>query len=175
MVTPCSALPDHALADLLGAWGLSIVWLPADATIPGSYWGEPEAGLVGAQLYLRPDTPVHSALHEACHWICMGEVRRAGLHTDAGGSDTEENAVCYLQCLLAEQLSGYSRAQVFADMDAWGYTFILGSASAWFVGDVDDARRWLLANRLIDDSDRVQLSLSSAASSPGANAALAND
>jgi len=149
MVTPCSALPDHALADLLGAWGLSIVWLPADATIPGSYWGEPEAGLVGAQLYLRPDTPVHSALHEACHWICMDDARRAGLHTDAGGTDTEENAVCYLQCLLAEQLRGYSRAQVFADMDAWGYSFILGSASAWFVGDSDDAQSWLREHRLL--------------------------
>ncbi len=174
MVTPCSALPDHALADLLGRWGLSIVWLPADATIPGSYWGEPEAGLVGAQLYLRPDTPVHSALHEACHWICMDDARRAGLHTDAGGTDTEENAVCYLQCLLAEQLPGYSRAQVFADMDAWGYSFILGSAAAWFAGDVDDARSWLLANRLIDDRDQVQLSPWSAASNSATNAALAS-
>lgn len=175
MVTPCSALPDHALADLLGPWGLSIVWLPADAAIPGSYWGEPEAGLVGAQLYLRPDTPVHSALHEACHWLCMDDARRAGLHTDAGGTDTEENAVCYLQCLLAEQLRGYSRAQVFTDMDAWGYSFILGSASAWFVGDVEDARRWLLANRLIDNNDRVQLNPWSAVSRSAANAALASD
>ncbi len=121
--------------------------------IPGSYWGEPEAGLVGKQLYLRPDTPVHSALHEACHWICMDDARRAGLHTDAGGTDTEENAVCYLQCLLAEQLRGYSRAQVFADMDAWGYNFILGSAAAWFAGDVDDAVRRLLQQELIDAAD----------------------
>lgn len=150
MITPCSALPDHALADLLHPWGLGIVWLPEGAAIPGSYWGEPEAGLVGTQLYLRPDTPVHSALHEACHWICMDDARRAGLHTDAGGTDTEENAVCYLQCLLAEQLRGYSRARVFADMDAWGYNFILGSASAWFADDSDDAQRWLREHRLLD-------------------------
>lgn len=150
MVTPCSALPDRALADLLEPRGLEIVWLSAEAVIPGSYWGEPEAGLVGKQLYLRPDTPVHSALHEACHWLCMDDARRAGLHTDAGGTDTEENAVCYLQCLLAEQLAGYSRARCFADMDAWGYNFILGSAAAWFAGDSDDAQRWLRQHRLAD-------------------------
>ena len=142
-VTRCDALPDGALAALFEPMGLGIVWLAEADAIPGSYWGEPEAGLIGHRLYLRPDTPVHSALHEACHWLCMDEARRAALHTDAGGTDTEENAVCYLQCLLAEQLAGYSQAQVFADMDAWGYSFILGSAAAWFVGDSDDAQCWL--------------------------------
>ena len=38
-----------------------------------------------------------------------------------------------------------------SDMDAWGYTFRLGSASAWFEHDADDARRWLVAHRIIDD------------------------
>jgi hypothetical protein len=28
-------------------------------------------------------------------------------------------------------------------MDAWGYSFRLGSARAWFERDADDARRWL--------------------------------
>lgn len=148
-VTRCDALPDGMLAALLGRSGLALAWLAEADAIPGSYWGEPEAGLVGRRLYIRPDTPVHSALHEACHWLCMDESRRAGLHTDAGGTDTEENAVCYLQCLLAEQLAGYSRAQMFADMDAWGYTFILGSAAAWFDGDSDDAIGWLRAHGLI--------------------------
>lgn len=155
-VMPCSALPPAALETLLAPWGLQPAWLADDAAIPGSYWGEPEAGLVGDRLYLRPDTPVHSALHEACHWICMDEARRAGLHTDAGGTDTEENAVCYLQCLLAERLAGYSRSRCFADMDAWGYTFILGSAAAWFAGDVADATRWLLQQALIDADDWLQ-------------------
>ncbi|MBA4287208.1 MAG: hypothetical protein C0434_16955 [Xanthomonadaceae bacterium] len=149
-VTRCDALPARALATLLGPPGLELVWLGEADAIPGSYWGEPEAGLVGRRLYLRPDTPVHSALHEACHWLCMDEARKAGLHTDAGGTDTEENAVCYLQCLLAERLAGYSRAQVFADMDAWGYSFILGSAAAWFAGDSDDATRWLLQHGLAE-------------------------
>ena len=149
MVTPCEQLPDGALSALLEARGLRIEWLPRDAAIPGSYWGEPEAGLIGNGLYLRPDTPVHSALHEACHWLCMDEARKAGLHTDAGGTDTEENAVCYLQCLLADELAGYSRERAFADMDAWGYHFILGSAAAWFAGDSDDAQAWLRRAKLV--------------------------
>ena len=137
-------LPGHALSNLLAPLGLRLAAVAADLPIPGSYWGEREAGLIGNVLYLRPDTPVHSALHEACHWLLAAPERREKLHTDAGGSDTEENAVCYLQCLLAKQLAGYSQARCFADMDAWGYTFILGSAAAWFAGDSDDARQFLL-------------------------------
>ncbi|WP_293373906.1 hypothetical protein [Nevskia sp.] len=152
MVMPCEQLPDGALRTLLEARGLGIEWLPRGAAIPGSYWGEPEAGLVGNRLYLRPDTPVHSALHEACHWLCMDDARKSGLHTDAGGTDTEENAVCYLQCLLADQLAGYSRERAFADMDAWGYSFILGSAAAWFVDDSEDAQAWLARHALLERS-----------------------
>lgn len=143
MVTPLSAIGIAPLQSLLQGHGLRLEVHGEGAAIPGSYWGEPEAGLVGNVLHLRLDTPVHSALHEACHYICMDQARRAGLHTDAGGTDTEENAVCYLQALLAPQLAGYSRAQLFADMDAWGYHFILGSAQAWFENDAEDARHWL--------------------------------
>lgn len=142
-VLPCAALPAGALGALLSPRGLVIHAVASGAAIPGSYWGDREAGLIGNGLYLREDTPVHSALHEACHWLLADEVRRAALHTNAGGTDTEENAVCYLQCLLANQLDGYSQARCFADMDAWGYTFILGSAAAWFVGDSDDAQQLL--------------------------------
>lgn len=142
-VMPVSSLPEGALARLLEPLGLRLAAVPADAVIPGSYWGDSEAGLIGNALQLRPDTPVHSALHEACHWLLADAARRASLHTDAGGTDTEENAVCYLQCLLADRLDGYSRARCFADMDAWGYTFILGSAAAWFAGDSEDAQRLL--------------------------------
>lgn len=157
MVLPCKELPPGALPELLAAFGLRVKTLPPEAAIAGSYWGAPEAGLVGNVLQLRPDTPVHSALHEACHFICMDDKRRAALHTDAGGTDTEENAVCYLQCLLAARLRGYSRARIFADMDDWGYHFLLGSTAAWFAGDADDARRFLLARGLIDDRDAVRI------------------
>ena len=87
----------------------------------------------------RPDTPVHSALHEACHWICMPPARRARLHTDAGGDSDEENAVNYLSILLGQTLPGFGRDRMLADMDAWGYSFRLGSARAWFEGDAEDA------------------------------------
>ncbi len=128
---------------------LTLQCVPDGQEIPGSYWGESEAGLIGDQLHARADTPVHSILHTACHWICMGESRRAVVHTNAGGDDVEEVAVCYLQCVLADRLAGYSRERVFADMDAWGYNFILGSARAWFERDSDDARQWLQARGLL--------------------------
>ncbi len=142
-VLTVAELPPQALDKLLAPRGLVIHAVTSAESIPGSYWGEPEAGLIGNALHLRGDTPVHSALHEACHWLLADDSRRAALHTNAGGTDTEENAVCYLQCLLARQLDGYSQARCFADMDAWGYHFILGSAAAWFAGDSDDAQRFL--------------------------------
>lgn len=143
VVTRVSAIGLDGLRALFAPYGLELVEVEQGAVIPGSYWGQPEAGLLGARLYLRADTPVHSALHEGGHFLCMDASRRAGLHTDAGGSDTEEHAVCYLQCCLGGELRGYSRALCFADMDAWGYHFILGSAQAWFERDSDDARAWL--------------------------------
>ena len=142
-VLPVTALPEGSLAALFAPHGLQLAWVAENEEIPGSYWGESEAGLVGSTLYVRPDTPVHSALHEGCHWLLATPERRTNLHTNAGGCDTEENAVCYLQCLLADRLAGYSQARCFADMDAWGYTFILGSAAAWFAGDSDDAVKFL--------------------------------
>jgi hypothetical protein len=143
VVRRCRELGVDALRALLEPLGLVIQTVADDAAIPGSYWGDSEAGLIGNVLHLRGDTPVHSALHEASHWLCADEARRAGIDTNAGGGDVEEHAVCYLECLLAARLPGYSQAECFADMDAWGYTFILGSAQAWFERDADDAIAWL--------------------------------
>ena len=140
----------EALAKLLARHGLELVEVPDGAEIPGSYWGESEAGLIGARLYVRSDTPLHSALHEACHFICMDDARRATLERDAGGDYDEENAVCYLQIVLADTLSDFSRERMFRDMDAWGYTFRLGSAQAWFEQDADDARAWLQRHAILN-------------------------
>ncbi len=126
-----------------------------DEVIPGSYWGDSEAGLRGDRLYARLDTPIHSVLHEACHYICMAPERRAGLDKDAGGDDLEESAVCYLQVLLADELPGVGRKRLIEDMDAWGYSFRLGNTQAWFEGDADDARAWLREHGVTDGSGRL--------------------
>jgi len=139
---------------LLGRYGMECVALRADETIPGSYWGDSEAGLVGSRIYWRADTPLHSLLHEAGHFICMDDERREQLHQDAGGDCDEENGVCYLQIVLAGELPGVGRERMFHDMDVWGYTFRLGSARAWFEQDAEDARAWLIGHGVIDDAAR---------------------
>jgi hypothetical protein len=150
-VTRLRDIDPTLLATVLRPYGLELVEVGTDETIPGSFWGESEAGLIGDRLYVRPDTPVHSALHEACHYICMDPGRRAGLHTDAGGGYDEENGVCYLQILLAEQLPAIGCDGLMRDMDAWGYSFRLGSTRAWFESDAEDARAWLEQYGLLRD------------------------
>jgi hypothetical protein len=125
--------------------------------IPGSYWGECEAGLIGSTVYARADTPVHSLLHEAAHLIVLPPQRRAAVHTDATDSIEEEDAVCVLQSLLGDALPGVGRERVLADMDAWGYTFRLGSARAYVEHDADTAWRWLHERGLADAAQRSLL------------------
>jgi hypothetical protein len=161
------------LADLAGGdldalaakYGMRVARVARDAEILGSYWGDAEAGLVGNILYVRVDTPVHSALHELCHYVCMDDARRAQLATDAGGSDDEECAVCFLEVLLADELGGFGRARCLADMDAWGYSFREGSAGAWWNGDARFARAWLRERELIDADDRPTFKLRGASAS----------
>jgi len=145
----CGMPAAAELAALIGRFGMELVWVADDAAIPGSFWGDSEAGLIGNRLLVRRDTPVHSALHEACHYICMDDGRRRQLHTDAAGGYDEENGVCYLQILLAERLPGYGRSRILQEMDSWGYSFRLGSAAAWFEQDAEDARDWLFQHRII--------------------------
>ena len=137
------------LALVLHHYGLTLRLTAPNENIPGSYWGESEAGLKGDVLYARLDTPVHSVLHEASHYICMTPERRSGLDRDAGGDDAEESAVCYLQILLADTLPEVGRLRLMQDMDEWGYSFRLGSTRAWLEGDAADARQWLLARGII--------------------------
>jgi len=151
-VKRCGALPTGALERLTAKYGIALVWVEDGDEIPGSFWGEAEAGIIGLTLYVRRDTPVHSALHEFCHLICMDSKRRAVLHTDAGGDFIEEDSVCYLQLLLADELMGMGRSRMMQDMDAWGYSFRLGSTAAWFESDAEDARNWLQQHGLLDQA-----------------------
>lgn len=135
-LAPCAAL--------LARVGLQLVAVPEGEAIPGSYWGEDEAGVIGERVYVRGDTPLHSLLHEACHLLVAPPARRPGIHTDASDCELEEYATCYLQIVLSDALPGFGRGRALADMDAWGYSFRLGSARAWFEGDAEDARAFLV-------------------------------
>ena len=106
-------------------------------------------------MHARADTPLHSLLHEAAHLIVLPAERRAAVHTDATDSIEEEDAVCVLQALLGDALPGVGRARVLADMDAWGYTFRLGSAQAYFERDAQSAWEWLAARGLADPVART--------------------
>ena len=150
-----NAIDRLALEVMLDRYGLDLVLVAPEEVIPGSYWGEREAGLMGARIFVRLDTPLHSVLHEGAHFICMSAERRAGLDTDAGGDDAEENAVCYLQILMSDALPNIGSERMCRDMDEWGYTFRLGSAAAWFREDAEDARRWLIDQHLIDAENRL--------------------
>jgi len=135
-------------AALLARFGLQLQRVPAGEPIPGSFWGDEEAGIIGTCVYARDDTPVHSLLHEAGHLIVLPPERRPHVHTDATDSIEEEDATCYLQIVLADELPGVGRARLMDDMDAWGYSFRLGSTRAWFERDADDARAFLRARGL---------------------------
>jgi len=134
---------------LLARYGLQLIRVDDDAPIPGSYWGEPEAGVIGCSVYARADTPLHSLLHETCHLLVAAPRRRASIHTDASDSQIEEDAACYLQIVLADALRGFGRGRALRDMDTWGYSFRLGSAQAWFERDAEDARAFLRERKLL--------------------------
>ncbi|MBO0611800.1 MAG: hypothetical protein RL122_1293 [Pseudomonadota bacterium] len=149
----------NSVASLLSRYGLQLDIVPDAQPIPGSYWHEDEAGIIGLSVFVRQDTPLHSLLHESCHTICMDETRRAVLHTDACGEYSEEDAVCYLQILLADCVAGFGRERAWQDMDTWGYTFRLGSAKRWFQEDAEDARAWLIQHSLLTPTDDIMFQL----------------
>lgn len=142
------AIEFQAAASLLSGFYLQLESVADGEAIPGSYWGDEEAGIIGSTVHVRQDTPVHSLLHEAGHLIVLPPERRARVHTDATDSQEEEDAVCYLQIVLADRLPGVGRERLMTDMDSWGYSFRLGSTRAWFEQDATEARAFLLARDL---------------------------
>jgi len=159
-LAPCARVmcardvPGDEIRALIDRYGVRFEELDADVPIETSFWGEPEAGISRSGLQFRADTPVHSVLHELCHIVCMTAARRAKLERSAGGTVSEECAVCYLQVLLAEHIRDFGSQRCLADMDSWGYSFREGCAAAWFGGDGSEARQWLMAHGLIDLAGR---------------------
>jgi hypothetical protein len=149
-VTRVGQIGFAAPAALLARYGLSLERVESGTAIPGSFWGDDEAGIIGTIVYARDDTPVHSLLHEAGHLIVLPPERRAFVHTDATDSIDEEDATCYLQIVLADELPGVGRDRLMLDMDAWGYSFRLGSTRAWFEQDAGNALQWLIEHGLLD-------------------------
>jgi len=155
-------IADVALGDLaalLSDYDLQLLVQNDNEPITGSYWGDSEAGIVGKTVYVRRDTPVHSLLHESCHVICMTPDRRERLDRDAGGDDLEEAGVCYLQVVLADRINGVGRERLMQDMDAWGYSFRLGSTREWFESDAEDARKFLINHGLLTQNGEPVVAL----------------
>ncbi len=67
------------------------------------------------------------------------------------GCSIEIDSQCqfFISVKQNQQVPGFGRAAMCADMDAWGYTFRLGSAARWFEEDATDAREWLAARGLL--------------------------
>ncbi len=141
------------LEALLARYDLTLHVQPDEQLIKSSFWGDQEAGIVGCNVYVRRDTPIHSLLHETCHIVCMTAQRRHCLDRDAGGDGIEESAVCYLQVVLAGEIGDVGSHRLMLDMDTWGYSFRLGSTSAWFENDAEDARQWLIDKQLLSDEN----------------------
>lgn len=141
-----------SLTSLLWKYRLSLEEVGPKQDIPHSYWGAPEAGRCKATMYVRADTPIHSVLHEAAHYICMPPQQRKVTYVDAEGSLLEENASCYLQIILADFIQGMNRHILMHDMDTWGYSFRLGSTARWFFVDSSDAYEWLVAKNILASS-----------------------
>ena len=59
-----------------------------------------------------------------------------------------------MQILLADALPRVGRNRMLADMDAWGYSFRLGTARRWFESDAEDAKSRLVAHGVVDEENR---------------------
>lgn len=156
LISDCKISP---IQSLLERYGLNLSFVSENEDIPGSFWGESEAGLISNTVFVRNDTPIHSFLHETCHYICMDNQRRQKLDTNAEGDYDEENAVCYLQILLAEDIPEMGKIRMMQDMNSWGYTFRLGSAENWFNKDADDAFNWLKSYQLLNNKNDISYKL----------------
>ena len=117
---------------------------------------------------------MHSVLHEASHFICMSPARRARLDRDAGGTDLEEAAVCYLQILLADELAAVGRARLMRDMDALGLQLPAGQHAGLVRSRTPRTRApGSCCTGIADDQDRLTGVLRAAPDAPALAASVA--
>ena len=78
MLLPRDTPIRMAVAVLLTRYGLDLALTAPQEVIPGSYWGETEAGLQGNRLYARLDTPraLDPARDQSLHLHDAGAPRR---------------------------------------------------------------------------------------------------
>ena len=115
--------------------------------------------MIGARVYARLDTPVHSVLHESAHFICMTPERRAGLTPMRAATMGKRTPCATCRSCWPDRLPNVGQDRICRDMDDWGYSFRLGSAAKWFAEDAEDTRRWLIGHGLIDGEGRITLCL----------------
>ena len=123
---------------MITAAALLVIVVGAGAVFLGQDEATAPAGSAGMTATIDPETGE----------FVPGEVAPGDVKS-TGGDDLEEAAVCYLQILLADYLTGVGRARLMRDMDAWGYSFRLGSSARWFEEDAADAKAWLRSEGLI--------------------------
>jgi len=75
--------------------------------IPGSYWGEREAGLMGSKIFARLTRPyIRAARGGPFHLHDAGAARPDWI--PMRGDHAEENAVCYLKIHIGAVAAGTS-------------------------------------------------------------------
>ena len=83
----------------------------------------------------------------------MSPARRAGLDRDAGGDDAEECAVCYLQILLADELTALAARACCVTWMPGDIPFAW-AAPGWFEQDAADACVWLQSSGVVTEDLR---------------------
>ena len=137
----CCCLRDIGFDDvaaLLARYGLAARARRRRRADPRQLLGRTRSRPDRPRVHARDDTPVHSLLHEAAHLIVLPpeRARRAyRRHRFGRGRRRRLRAA-----VAARRRPARRRPRaLMADMDAWGYTFRLGSARAYFERDAEDA------------------------------------
>ncbi len=142
------------------AYGARLERVPAGAAIPGSYWGDTEAGLdrqhrVRARRHARAFVPARAlSLHlHGRRAPCRARDRRRRHATTRSAA----SATC--RCCSPSGSTASAQRAACATWTRGATRFREGSARAWFDGDGAHARAWLLDHGLVDSAGQPTLRL----------------